>query len=59
MAYKINEYCIACGACEFECPSGAISFDGIQYAIDPEKCTDCGTCMEECMNEAIEPPKKS
>ncbi|MCL1632532.1 4Fe-4S binding protein [Sporolactobacillus sp. CPB3-1] len=59
MAYKINEFCIACGACEPECPSAAISFDGIQYVIDPDKCTECGTCMDACFNEAIEPPKKS
>ncbi|HUT96727.1 MAG TPA: 4Fe-4S binding protein, partial [Dehalococcoidales bacterium] len=25
MAYKITEECISCGACEPECPNGAIS----------------------------------
>ncbi|GAY75600.1 ferredoxin [Sporolactobacillus inulinus] len=57
MAYKINNFCIACGACESECGSAAISFDGFQYTIDPDRCTECGNCADVCPNEAIEPPK--
>ena len=55
MAYKIiKSQCTVCGACEFECPSAAISMKGDAYAIDPNKCTECkdsGTspqCAEVC-----------
>ncbi|NMC79004.1 MAG: 4Fe-4S binding protein, partial [Chloroflexi bacterium] len=39
MAYVINtDECIACGACEAECPEGAISEVNGAYMIDPAKC---------------------
>lgn len=42
MAYQIiAANCTACGACEFECPSKAISMSGDVFAIDPDKCTEC------------------
>lgn len=41
MAFKINEECIACGACEPECPNKAISPGDTVYVIDPAKCTEC------------------
>ena len=42
MAYKIvDSQCTACGACEFECPNGAISTKRSMYVIDPAKCTQC------------------
>jgi ferredoxin len=42
MAYQIiADDCSACGACEFECPSNAISMKGDVYAISPDKCTEC------------------
>lgn len=49
MAYTINaDECIACGACEAECPEGAISeMDGV-YVIDAAKCQDCGSCVDVC-----------
>lgn len=47
MAYKINDECIACGACMPECPTDAIS-EGDIYVIDPDKCIDCGSCSEVC-----------
>lgn len=47
MAYKINDACIACGACASECPVEAIS-EGDIYVIDAEKCIDCGNCAEVC-----------
>ncbi len=53
MAHTINDECIACGACEPECPDEAISEGDPIYIIDPEKCTDCGTCVEFCPVEAI------
>jgi len=52
MAYRINEECIACGACADECPVECISAgDGI-YVIDEEKCTDCGSCAGVCPVDA-------
>lgn len=41
MALKITEECIACGACEAECPNAAISPGDEHYTIDPAKCTEC------------------
>lgn len=48
MAYKINEDCISCGACEAECPVGAISEGDDRYVIDPETCIECGACASVC-----------
>ena len=42
MAYKISDDCIACGACESECPVGAISEQDGKMVIDPETCVECG-----------------
>jgi ferredoxin len=41
MAFKINEECIACGACEAECPNKAIVAGDDRYTITPELCTEC------------------
>ena len=54
MAYIINDECIACGACEPECPTEAIS-PGDIYVIDPEKCIDCAACADVCPTDAIHP----
>lgn len=51
MAYKINEECIACGACESECPVSAISAGDI-YVIDEDACIDCGACAGVCPVDA-------
>ena len=48
MAYKINDECISCGACEAECPVQAIAEGDGKYVIDAEKCIDCGVCAEAC-----------
>ncbi|MHC5039387.1 MAG: DUF362 domain-containing protein [Planctomycetota bacterium] len=53
MPHKITDDCLACGACEPECPEGAISEGEEKFSIDPEKCNDCGTCVEVCPEEAI------
>ncbi|NLY56644.1 MAG: 4Fe-4S binding protein [Firmicutes bacterium] len=55
MAYKINDSCIMCGACEPECPTGAISEGDTTYVIDPDKCIDCGACADVCPVGAPEP----
>lgn len=54
MSYKITEDCIACGACEPECPEGAISQaeTGEIFLIDPELCTECAACAEVCPVDA-------
>ena len=48
MAYKISDECIACGACEDECPVSAISMGDGKYEIDPDTCVSCGSCTEVC-----------
>jgi NAD-dependent dihydropyrimidine dehydrogenase PreA subunit len=55
MAYKITEECIACGACQPECPVDAIT-PGDMYLIDPVTCIDCGSCAAVCPVEAILEP---
>jgi NAD-dependent dihydropyrimidine dehydrogenase PreA subunit len=48
MAYKINDDCIACGACADECPVNAISEGEDKYVIDEDTCIDCGSCAGAC-----------
>ena len=50
--YKITEECLACGACEGECPVQAIS-EGDVYKIDADTCIDCGACASVCPVGAI------
>ena len=58
MAYVISNECIACGACEPECPAEAISAGDI-YSIDADKCIDCGACAEVCPVGAPAPKAQS
>ena len=53
MAYVITDACVMCGACEGECPVGAISEGDGKYVIDADACLDCGTCEATCPNSAI------
>jgi ferredoxin len=62
MAMKIIEECIMCGACEPECPSGAISEGDTIYVIDANICVECEghydtpQCVEVCpIDECIVP----
>ncbi len=61
MAFKITEECIACGACEPECPNTAISEGEEIYVIDPSRCTECvgffatQQCAEVCPVDAAVP----
>jgi ferredoxin len=53
MAYKISDACVNCGACEGECPSGAISEKNGVRVIDANACVSCGACASACPVEAI------
>ena len=55
MAYKITEECIACGACEPECPNEAISEGPEIYVIDPDRCTECVGAYDEAQCAAVCP----
>ena len=48
MAFEIGSACVACGACEAQCPVGAISMGDGQFVIDADKCIDCGSCAGQC-----------
>jgi len=69
MAYRINEECINCGACEPECPNSAISEAGADvqgdfvsadtFFINPNVCTECQgqhdepQCVSVCPVDAV------
>jgi ferredoxin len=55
MAYKINQECISCGACEPECPVNAITAGDDAYVIDAAACIDCGACASVCPVGAPQP----
>ena len=48
MAQLISDECIKCGACEAECPVGAISAGDGKYVINADECLDCGACASVC-----------
>ncbi|MCK5742489.1 MAG: 4Fe-4S binding protein [Chlorobi bacterium] len=60
MAMVITDECISCGACEPECPVGAISEGDEHTVIDPDMCVECEghfdepQCVEVCPTDCIE-----
>ena len=64
MALEITEECIACGACEPECPVSAIYEDDPIYVIKPDVCVECEgyydspQCAEICPVDACVPAIK-
>jgi ferredoxin len=55
MAMKITDECIACAACEDECPVGAISEGDDIFVIDPDKCVECEGHFDSPQCEAVCP----
>ena len=55
MAYRINEECINCGACEPECPNEAIFAGDEIYEIKHDKCTECVGAFDESQCAAVCP----
>lgn len=56
MSFKVLDDCIGCGACEFSCPTSALSktdsFLGT-FVIDPFLCNDCEECVDKCPVQVI------
>lgn len=55
MAMKIQEECIACGACEAECPTTSISQGDTIYVIDASTCVECVGHFDEPQCAAVCP----
>lgn len=53
MAHVISDACVSCGACESECPVGAISMGADHMVINADVCVDCGACAGACPVGAI------
>ena len=52
MAFKINDDCIACGACGDECPVSCIAEGDGKFVIDADECIECGACAGVCPVDA-------
>ncbi|MDO4800478.1 MAG: 4Fe-4S binding protein [Bacillota bacterium] len=52
--YVIHDSCIACGACEPECPTNTIHAGDGLYVVGPD-CIDCGACANVCPVNAPKP----
>ncbi len=51
----IAEDCIACGACEPECPTNSISQDGDVYVINASTCVECVGHFDEPQCQSVCP----
>lgn len=47
------ELCIRCNSCQDHCASGAISNNGINYAVEHSLCNACQDCVPDCPTGAI------
>ncbi|WP_160150455.1 4Fe-4S binding protein [Nonomuraea solani] len=60
MSVAINNACVKCGACVWECPSGAISPGDPRPVVTAESCTECygffgeSQCVVVCPADAID-----
>lgn len=54
MAMIKEDKCVKCGACIYECPTGAISKIDDKIVINGSKCIGCGKCAKSCRFDAIE-----
>ncbi len=41
MSCVISNKCVNCEMCEPDCPTGAITFNGKTFVINPELCREC------------------
>lgn len=59
--YQISDNCVGCHNCAMECPMQAISYVGLKYEIDADKCVECGLCEKLCHTcsiKDVDHPKK-
>jgi len=52
----VDSSCLACGACQGECPADAI-IAGDPYRIDADACSGCGACIDACPTASIYEPR--
>jgi len=53
MKAKVDKnICSGCGACESQCPVGAITVRDVA-GVDENLCTGCGACVEVCPLDAL------
>lgn len=51
---KVNDNCIACGACEDACPADVFEVDEKSVPVNVDECIECCSCVEACPEDAIE-----
>lgn len=50
-----KDYCVACGACTYVCPIGAIKVvQGMFAEVDQNKCIGCSKCADVCPASTID-----